>query len=300
MGAKIWQTTVWILRILCLGGAFVFCYNVDVLQKNMDDLWEILRHHWFYRLAYFETFFVVLYYTSFLWIPFAIDYSHVFDRFKLEPKDKVPIPSPLQFIVEVIVYVSPLAALDTIMVKKYAGVTEDDLVELRKNWIQTERILPKDPPDVRMVVFHLIVSLIIYDFLIFIQHYMLHRNRWLYDNIHACHHNHHRGLHIRVTNNLNIIERVSIVLTANFALKVIGSHPFTRTLFIPFFVTLLSDSHMGYDFPWSYDKILPMSIMGGAKAHHSHHISGTKNFQPFFTYIDKVILKRMLKSEHVD
>ncbi|XP_006821049.1 uncharacterized protein LOC102803507 [Saccoglossus kowalevskii] len=285
------DTLTWTARVICLVGCFTFWYNIDVIQESTNALWEILRYHWFYKLAYFETFFVVLYYTLFLGYPYVIEYFNLFNKYKLNIKDHTPIPRPLELILEVVVYVAPLATLDTFMVKKYAGVTDEDLVEVRKHWIQTERILPVDPPNVMWSVVHLIVAFIIYDFMFFVLHYALHKNRWLYDNIHSCHHNHSTGgINSRVTNKLNVVERVAIVLIANFALKVIGSHPLTRTLFIPLYVSFLVESHMGYDLPWSYNKIMPHGMMGGATAHYEHHIKGTKNFQPVFTYLDKYML----------
>lgn len=187
---------------------------------------------------------------------------------------------------ELITYAAPLLLLDLTLVKKYAGV---DIAAIRKTGgyghipdsglasqrispssflsptfhnfslpkspVQLERALPCDPPTSRRVLIELAVSLFLYDALFFFIHIIFHRVPQL-RRIHAPHHG-HDVIHPQVTNRLTVTERLALILLANFALNIIGSHVLTRTLFVPVFIYLLIEVHSGVDLDWQYDKILP-------------------------------------------
>lgn len=171
------------------------------------------------------------------------------------------------------------------MVKNYAGVSENEIAEKRHDWIQKTRALPDYCPTFREIFSDLIAAIFIYDALFFLIHLLLHRNFRLYEWFHKDHHMHDR-LHARVTHQLSVTERVGLVLTANFALKLVHAHPLTRIFYVPIFLWLLIENHAGYDLPWSVDKWIWMPRMGGARYHYQHHMKGSGNYQPFFTYFD--------------
>lgn len=122
-------------------------------------------------------------------------------------------------------------------------------------------------------------------------HRLLHSNATLYEWVHARHHT-HDVVCSRVTNRLSIVERLVQVLSANFALKIVHAHPLTRTLFVPVFVVWLVGNHSGYDLPWALDKVLPSGVMISSTEHYRHHVSGTRSYQPFFSYIDNFMAKK--------
>ena len=51
---------------------------------------------------------------------------------------------------------------------------------------------------------------------------------------------------------------------------------------------LLTESHSGYDAPWSLHNLFPggRRVYGGAWAHEKHHSRGDVHFQQFFCYLD--------------
>lgn len=121
--------------------------------------------------------------------------------------------------------------------------------------LQLWRALPQDPPSPRQLLIELVGSIILYDFVFFLVHLSLHKSSYLYSRVHATHHD-HAEMHAQVTNQLDLGERLLLVLTANFSLQIIGAHVLTRTLFVPLFVLFLVQNHCGLNV-LSYDKILP-------------------------------------------
>lgn len=121
--------------------------------------------------------------------------------------------------------------------------------------LQFWRALPQEAPSARRLLVELVVSLVLYDAVFFVVHLLLHRVPYLYRRVHATHHD-HKEIHAQVTNDLDLGERLLLVLTANFSLQIIGAHVLTRTLFVPCFVLFLVQNHCGLDV-LSYDKILP-------------------------------------------
>ncbi|KAL8941109.1 MAG: hypothetical protein Q9216_002441 [Gyalolechia sp. 2 TL-2023] len=222
-----------------------------------------------------------------------------------------PIPKmrrPKNRVIEGLTYISPLLLLDLTLIKKYGGVTVQDMA-LSGNYdlssltktihgtflaptlhnftlsspLQTRRALPVAPPTSRELALQLVASLFIYDALFFGFHLILHTPFFL--SVHSHHHN-HREINPQITNQLDIFERLGLVLLANFSLNIIGSHVVTRTLFVAVFVWLLVDIHSGMDLDWGYDKILPRGWASGSKRHSMHHRIGTKYYEPFFNWWD--------------
>ncbi|KAL8661282.1 MAG: hypothetical protein Q9168_008402, partial [Polycauliona sp. 1 TL-2023] len=214
--------------------------------------------------------------------------------------DSKPIPKmqrPKHRLVEGLTYIFPLLLLDLSLIKKYAGVSVQDiatsgnyhlatitktihgtfLAPTLHNFtlsspLQTRRALPFAAPTSRELVLQLAASLFIYDSLFFFFHLTLHHPKFA--SIHSQHHN-HREINPQITNQLDIFERLGLVLLANFSLNIIGSHVLTRTLFVLLFVWLLVDIHSGMDLPWGYDKILPGGWASGSKRHNAWAIGQT-------------------------
>ncbi len=134
----------------------------------------------------------------------------------------------------------------------------------------------------------LLFSLLIYDLLFFVTHLSFHKIPLLLKH-HITHHR-HAEIHPQITNQLSVIERLSLVLLANFSLNIIGSHVLTRTAFVPVFVYLLVEIHCGMDMPWAYDKILPKGWGAGARKHAEHHRSGEGGYEPFFEWWDRLFV----------
>ena len=240
------------------------------------------------------------------------------------PKRLLPhLKRPTRRLIEIGKSIFPLASLDLILIKKYAGVAVPDIRRsggykpfptghgnisgsflaptLHKfSWsspLQFVRALPTDIPSSRRIALELLVAFFLYDTLFFFIHIAFHRIPYL-RRVHHPHHT-HAEINPQVTNRLSIIERVSLILLANFSLNIIGSHVLTRTLFVPVFVYLLVEVHCGMDLEWGYDKIMPFGLGAGSRRHAVHHRVGEGHYQPFFCWWDDglILVEQMFSSK---
>lgn len=298
---------------LALGSAIFF---PSFYQSFLNRVYAYLYTSSIYRASTFETFWTVLCYA-------AVEVAYVW-RFAHNPHLRLavqkdgdptkPIPKltrPKHRIVEGLTYISPLLLLDLTMIKKFGGVPvydmamsgnyDPDNVSMRGNFLaptlhkftlhsplQTTRALPPAPPTSHQLVIQLAASILIYDTVFFFFHLALHKLPIL-SKIHSRHHK-HGEIHPQITNQLDIVERLGLVLLANFSLNIIGSHVLTRTLFVPMFVWLLVDIHSGMDQEWGYDKLLPHGWAAGSKRHSQHHQYGTTYYEPFFNWWDDALI----------
>ncbi|KAL8848487.1 MAG: hypothetical protein Q9221_006489 [Calogaya cf. arnoldii] len=300
------------LLLLLLGSSIV---TPHLYQRVLNAIYTSLRQSSLFTASTFETWWTVIIYAI-----IEVTYTYRFARnpqLRLANRGKdgttasKPIPKlqrPKHRILEGLTYIFPLLLLDLTLIKKYAGVSVHDmalsgnydpssltktihgtfLAPTLRNFtisfpLQTRRALPVNPPTSRELVFQLFTSLFIYDTLFFFFHLTLHHPKFA--SIHCQHHN-HREINPQITNQLDIVERLGLVLLANFSLNVIGSHVLTRTIFVVIFVWLLVDIHSGMDLEWGYDKILPRGWASGTKRHSMHHRVGNRYYAPFFNWWD--------------
>lgn len=293
----------------------------NLWQPLLDRLWSALYHSSFYQASYFETVLTVLSYGIIEPI-YTARFGHNHDRRidirrgvsdESEKSDRPPLPKmkrPQHRLPEMIVYVAPLLLMDLTMVKKFAGV---DVSTIRRSagysptqrhvhatflapslhrftWdspLQLVRALPVEAPTSRRLITELTVALFLYDAFFFAIHLAFHKVPVLH-SFHGPHHG-HQEIHPQVTNRLSVVERLSLVLLANFALNIIGSHVLTRSLFVPMFVYLLIEIHSGVDLDWQYDKILPHGWGAGTRKHAIHHREGRRYYEPFFCWWDEAL-----------
>ncbi|KAK3592904.1 hypothetical protein CHS0354_004131 [Potamilus streckersoni] len=280
--------------IVCL--AAICVYHVDLLQRLVERSWDLLLSSWVFNSVYFETWFTTFTYAVIIHTyPVALRKIPALQRFKIHSKVDIANLSPqVQLIQEAVWYVTPLMILDTFVVKKYCGVDPKIWIEKSNDWIQITRALPNKAPSVIQVIFQLVISILLYDAIFFFIHLILHKNLFLYKYVHAYHHD-HGDINPFVTNQLTVSERLVLVLSANFCLKIFSSHPLTRTIFVPIFVFLLIDNHTGYDLPIGLHRLVPFDIIGGPVKHTAHHTQGSRCYQPFLTYLDKLLDKGIIK-----
>ena len=163
--------------------------------------------------------------------------------------------------------------------------------------LQTRRALPPSAPTTRQLVLQLTLAFLIYDSLFFLFHLSLHKLPLpALTRIHRPHHS-HAEIHPQVTNQLDVVERLGLVMLANFSLNVVRAHVLTRTVFVVVFVWLLVEIHCGMDLMWGYDKILPRGWASGSRGHSKHHRNGEGHYEPFFCWWDGVyvLLERLWK-----
>lgn len=307
-------SSIWVLRsllLLIIGSSVIF---PEIYQPALDSLYALLRNSSVYTASTFET-----WWTVFIYALIEVSYTY---RFAHNPQLRLvnrsnentstnPIPKmrrPSNRIMEGLTYVGPLLLLDLTLIKKFTGVTVQDMA-MSGNYdlsamtktihgtflaptlhnftlsspLQTRRALPAAPPTSRELVLQLAASFFIYDALFFGFHLILHTP--FFRIVHSHHHN-HKEINPQITNQLDVFERLGLVLLANFSLNIIGSHVLTRTLFVVAFVWLLVDIHSGMDLEWGYDKILPRGWASGSKRHSEHHRIGNRYYEPFFNWWD--------------
>ena len=286
---------VWCCRGVCV------CFFIGLwlwqvrIQGVIDALWRHLLDSYVYNHASFETGWTMLANVPISTAFYVLTEIKCLQKYKLD-KDQpgwrnVGVRAVL---VEGLQYSWPFLFLDFVTVKKYQGVDPSEWALRRQNCIQTTRALPQEAPSLFQICYHLLGAYILFDAMFCTVHYVLHRSSWLYKHIHAPHHR-HQVLYSKVVNQLSLVERVALILSANQALKIMGAHPLTRTIFVPLFLVSLTENHCGYDLPWSWDKLVPFGLVGGAAKHWAHHVRGDRYYAPFFTLLDDYVLPRLTK-----
>lgn len=290
----------------------------SVYQNLIDNLYHYLLASKIYRASIFETVWTVLLY-SLIELIYTYRFGHN-PQLRLANKSEngshaeKPLPKmrrPKTRLREGLTYVAPLLLLDLTMIKKFGGVSVQDMalsgnydpsnVKMRGNFLapslhrftwdsplQTQRALPRASPSSRQLILELATSIFIYDAVFFWFHLALHKVPYL-RRLHATHHD-HSEIYPQITNQLDIVERLGLVLLANFSLNIIGSHVLTRTLFVPMFVWLLVEIHSGMDQPWGYDKLLPKGWAAGSRRHSYHHQHNNMYYEPFFNWWDDLLI----------
>ncbi|KAL8989702.1 MAG: hypothetical protein Q9169_008301 [Polycauliona sp. 2 TL-2023] len=241
----------WIPRsliLLVLGSSVA---TPHLYQPALDYIYTSLRHSSFFTASTFETWWTVIIY-AIIEVSYTYRFAHNPQlRLANQKKDDTiaskPIPKmqrPKHRLVEGLTYIFPLLILDLTLIKKYAGVSVQDiatsgnydLASVKKTIhgtflaptlhnftlsspLQTRRALPLAPPTSRELVLQLLTSLFIYDSLFFFFHLTLHHP--IFASIHSQHHN-HKEINPQITNQLDIVERLGLVLLANFSLNIIA------------------------------------------------------------------------------
>ena len=69
----------------------------------------------------------------------------------------------------------------------------------------------------------------------------------------------------------------------------LGCHPLTQWLFLVGAIQVSVEAHCGYSVGLfaPLQRLLPFGLWGGNAHHDNHHKAPRRNFQPFFTYLDR-------------
>eukprot|EP01095_Lingulamoeba_sp_RSL-Kostka_P017869 TRINITY_DN9558_c0_g1_i1.p1 TRINITY_DN9558_c0_g1~~TRINITY_DN9558_c0_g1_i1.p1 ORF type:complete len:511 (-),score=109.72 TRINITY_DN9558_c0_g1_i1:159-1691(-) len=145
--------------------------------------------------------------------------------------------------------------------------------------------LPETAPTLTMVIIKVILCLVLFDFLYWAWHMAFHKWKFGYKHVHSVHHK-YKSVFSWVTQFVHPVELIFTALFAALCPIILFCHPITNWvwLFVNIYVSI--DAHCGFDFPWALHNILPG--YGGSKAHDMHHQRPLTNFEPFFTYLDKL------------
>uniref|UniRef100_H3B4T9 Cholesterol 25-hydroxylase like 1, tandem duplicate 1 n=2 Tax=Latimeria chalumnae TaxID=7897 RepID=H3B4T9_LATCH len=145
--------------------------------------------------------------------------------------------------------------------------------------------LPVIAPSLPDFLFGVLGSLLLFDFQYFIWHLLHHKIHWLYKNFHAIHHDYSAPFSW-ATQHLGGMELISVGLWNNTNPILLKCHPLITWTVALVGIWMSVEDHIGYDFPWGLNHIIPFGLCGGAPAHDMHHQKPHKNFAPFFTHWD--------------
>ena len=90
-----------------------------------------------------------------------------------------------------------------------------------------------------------------------------------------------------VTQYLHPYELVVVGLFTCTCPWLFAAHPLTQWSFMLLSIALSIDAHLGYDLPLAPHRLAP-SLLGGAVKHDMHHQRPLTNFQPFFSWFDRL------------
>eukprot|EP00300_Choanocystis_sp_HF-7_P006034 c14439_g1_i2.p1 GENE.c14439_g1_i2~~c14439_g1_i2.p1 ORF type:complete len:212 (+),score=28.33 c14439_g1_i2:181-816(+) len=122
-------------------------------------------------------------------------------------------------------------------------------------------------------------------------HRGLHASPFLYKTIHKIHHQCQIPVGV-CSENTHPIEFVfSNILPLMAGPLLLRSHLCTTWLWIVWRIGATVDDHCGYDFPWSFYRVVPFS--GSATFHDLHHSVNTGNYGSFFQWWDLVCATRI-------
>lgn len=285
------SSAVWIGRAALGVLVALLISEAHAPQPWLDAWWSWLAQRAWFRSSLFETVLVTVYYGLLVLAYAGLACVRALDRFRLEPLQR-PLPQvdlhPRALLRMLAQYAGPLVLLDLSTQKCFCGLGPAGLVALGSLPVWT-RPLPAHAPQVWELALVPVAALLLYDAVFALVHrFVLHGPLWRH--VHAHHHAHPSSIEAVFTNQLSLGERLFIVLLANECLKALCAHPLTRVVFIALFVFLLVDSHSGYAFPWSYERVLP--FLGGSRSHFAHHRLGNAHWQPFFTHLEGVLARR--------
>jgi sterol desaturase/sphingolipid hydroxylase (fatty acid hydroxylase superfamily) len=163
------------------------------------------------------------------------------------------------------------------------------------------------------------LSLLMYDFLFFCGHVLMHKIPFINRKIHA---KHHTTPEVRSgdTVRLSVIEQVLEVGFSIVAIRTLKCHPVSRSIYNAIITFLLSELHCGvsgglsalnfyscgicdlhthfsrctyfsisqFDLPWTPQNVIPFGLATGSRRHHYHHRYGRHYYQKFFCHVDRL------------
>ncbi|XP_056147394.1 cholesterol 25-hydroxylase-like protein [Lampris incognitus] len=155
------------------------------------------------------------------------------------------------------------------------------------HWHWTPVVLPIEAPELRSVLGGVLACLLLFDLQYFVWHLLHHKVPWLYHSFHKAHHRHTATFSL-TAEHANVWETLSLSFFAAVNPALLGCHPLTKMLFFILNIWLSVESHSGYDFPWSPNRLVPFGLYGGAQHHDLHHLKSRVNYAPYFTHWDRL------------
>eukprot|EP01064_Diplonema_japonicum_P019394 TRINITY_DN280_c0_g2_i2.p1 TRINITY_DN280_c0_g2~~TRINITY_DN280_c0_g2_i2.p1 ORF type:complete len:321 (+),score=64.14 TRINITY_DN280_c0_g2_i2:73-1035(+) len=156
---------------------------------------------------------------------------------------------------------------------------------------EMSQVIQEAPPTFIEMIFQIVVTFLIFDFVMYWQHRALHTVPWLRNNIHSVHHVFSAPFGW-AGGWVHPVEQAGLILGAAVPAYMI-CHPFARWWFFSTMVMILVDGNSGHSVWWSpFNWLIPghgIDRLGnGAEVHDVHHYLPTKNFALILIVWDKV------------
>ena len=148
--------------------------------------------------------------------------------------------------------------------------------------------LPAEAPTVWELVRDLTLSLLVSDFLTYLEHIINHKIRFMYTHVHYVHHCFKADVFAWCAGWVHPFESVEFFLCMTlFPWLLYPVHPLTLWIHMGIFVALLLEEHSGHDVWWSPPNWVPV-IFGGGVPHIFHHTKVTTNYGFLFAIWDRI------------
>lgn len=147
--------------------------------------------------------------------------------------------------------------------------------------------LPQDAPSVPEVLVDGLAVLLLFDTQYFIWHFIHHKDKRLYRQIHAVHHK-TTAPFSWASEQLSIPELMTVGLWSHWDPIILNCHPLTTWCVTVLSIWMSVEDHIGYDLPWTLNHVVPFGLLGGAPAHDMHHQRPSSNYAPFFRHWDVI------------
>lgn len=147
--------------------------------------------------------------------------------------------------------------------------------------------LLQDAPSVPEVLVDGLAVLLLFDTQYFIWHFIHHKDKRLYRQIHAVHHK-TTAPFSWASEQLSIPELMTVGLWSHWDPIILNCHPLTTWCVTVFSIWMSVEDHIGYDLPWTLNHVVPFGLLGGAPAHDMHHQRPSSNYAPFFRHWDVI------------
>lgn len=145
-------------------------------------------------------------------------------------------------------------------------------------------------PSVKTIIAQSFFFLFTEDAYHFFTHWLMHKNKYLYNKIHRVHHEYQApfGITAEYAHPLEILVLgLGFFLGPTILLSIgVNLHMFTMLIWVAVRLIETVDVHAGFSFPWSVDKYIP--FWGGADFHDYHHMRIMGNYSSTFRWLDWV------------
>lgn len=151
-------------------------------------------------------------------------------------------------------------------------------------------MLTREAPPLDELCVHLLLCFVVFDAIYFSWHRLHHLSPLLYKHVHAVHHE-YRAPFAWVTQHEHILELLPVSVWSVLVPIGLRCHPLTQWLFMLGATQASVEAHSGYNLGIGRALELalgPVGFVSWSSHHDNHHKTYVKNFEPFFTYLDKV------------